>query len=52
MARIFGAMCPKCSSSFVVAWELRYGGRRLVCPGCHMEFLPEEGVELDERVAG
>lgn len=49
MARIFWATCPKCHKPFVVSWELRHAGRKLICPFCRQRFLPDEAAALDER---
>jgi uncharacterized Zn-finger protein len=48
--RIFGAQCPHCSKNFVVDWELRNAGIKLICPFCAQRFLPDDAASLDERV--
>jgi hypothetical protein len=47
--RVFWATCPQCHKAFVVAWQLRRAGVRLVCPYCTGRFLPDEAAYLDER---
>ncbi len=47
--RVFWSTCPKCIKAFIVEWELRFGGHKLICPFCDNRYLPDESAELDER---
>jgi hypothetical protein len=50
MERIFWVNCPECDARFYCNYgELRDAGIKLLCPGCHARFLPEEAAALDER---
>lgn len=51
MNRVFWATCSECGKAFVVDWELRHGGWKLICPFCRHEFLPDDAAALDERFA-
>ena len=50
MPRIFWATCPACTKPFLVSWELRHAGVKLICPFCDDRFMPDEAAELDERL--
>lgn len=50
MERVFWATCPACEKQFIVNWQLRNAGLKLICPYCDNRFLPEEAAALDERV--
>jgi hypothetical protein len=50
--RVFWSTCPKCLKAFVVEWELRHAGVKLICPFCGNRHLPDESAELDERQGG
>jgi hypothetical protein len=49
MKKIFVTTCPKCRQEFVVSWELRNAGLKLICPACKHRYLPEESAKIDER---
>jgi uncharacterized Zn-finger protein len=49
MDRVFWATCPACKKAFIVAWELRHGDKRLICPYCGHRFPADEAAALDER---
>lgn len=49
--RLFWSTCPQCVKAFVVAWELRYAQRQLICPYCGHRYLPEQSAAIDERHA-
>ena len=38
--------------AFVVEWELRHAGFKLICPYCNNRYLPDESAALDERQGG
>ena len=38
--------------AFVVEWELRHPGVKLICPYCGNRYLPDESAALDERQNG
>ncbi len=47
--RLFWSTCPQCKKAFVVAWELRNAGVKLICPFCDHRYLPDESAAIDER---
>jgi DNA-directed RNA polymerase subunit RPC12/RpoP len=47
--KIFVSTCAKCQKAFVVSWELRHAGLKLICPHCGNRYLPEESAKIDER---
>jgi uncharacterized Zn finger protein (UPF0148 family) len=49
MKKIFTSTCPKCKSTFVVSWELRHAGLKLICPICGHRYLPDKSLAIDER---
>ena len=44
--------CPKCVKPFVVGWELRHAGVKLICPFCNHRYLPEQSKAIDDRQTG
>jgi hypothetical protein len=34
--------------AFLVEWELRHAGVKLICPFCSNRYLPDESAKLDE----
>jgi DNA-directed RNA polymerase subunit RPC12/RpoP len=47
--KLFWSTCAKCKKAFVVAWELRHAGHKLICPFCGNKYLPKDSLEIDER---
>lgn len=46
--KVFWSTCPKCLKKFIVEWELRFAGVKLICPFCGNRHLPEQSAKLDE----
>ena len=47
--KLFWSTCPKCVKAFVVGWELRHAGVKLICPFCNHRYLPDESKAIDDR---